>query len=410
MKSSGRSALVLALMVAGLVRGQERATGVTTFEPAHLERALAIHRRALVLDTHSDVTPKLEEASWDFSARHADGHMDIPRLRDAGFGAQFFSVYMGQTPGDGRAIKTALGRIDALHEAVRRHPEQLAMAATAADVRRIRKSGRIACLLGIEGGHIIEDSLPALRMFYRLGCRYMTLTHSFNTTWADSAGIEDGAPGEHGGLTDRGREIVREMNRLGMMVDISHVARSTFRDALAASSAPMIASHSSCRALCDHRRNLDDEQIRALAAKGGVVQINFFSGFIDPEWSKTKAAWEAEHREVLGPLAVKFKANRRAYEDAVRDFERNHPMPRTPLVVLARHVEHVAALVGWRHVGIGADWDGIPALPAEIDHCGDLPRLTALLLARGASESDLVGYLGENLLRVLEACEAVAAH
>ncbi len=380
-------------------------SGQETFRPEHLERAKALHARALVLDTHSDVTPKLEDRAWDFGARHPDGHMDLPRLREAGFGAEFFSVWMPETPGDGRAVKTALGRIDGLLETIRRHPGDLEQAFTAADIRRIRAAGRVACLLGIEGGHIIEDSLPALRMLHRLGCRYMTLTHSFNVPWADSAGIRDDVKGEHGGLTERGEEIVREMNRLGMMVDISHVSDETFEDALRVTSAPVIASHSSCRAVFKHRRNLSDDMLRAVAKSGGVVQINFFSGFVDAGWQDLRKKWEDEHKDVLGPLAAKFKANRQAYEDALEVFEREHPCPRSPFSILARHVEHAASVMGWDHVGIGADWDGIPALPAGIDHCGDLPKLTALLLARGAKEADLEKWLGLNLLRVMEACE-----
>ena len=378
------------------------------YDESHLAQARALHARALVLDTHSDVTPKLENPEWDFSARHDSGHMDIPRMKDAGFGAEFFSIYMGRTPGDGRALKTAITRIDALMQTIEKHPSELALATTVDEIRAARRSGRIACLMGIEGGHIIEDSLPGLRTLFRLGCRYMTLTHSFNTSWADSSGTNSDVVGESGGLNEFGREIVREMNRLGMMVDISHVSDSTFWAALKTSKAPLIASHSSVDGVFPHRRNLSDEMLRGLADNGGIVMINFFNGYIDPEYDGYRKAWEAKHRKELDALAAKFEANRRAYWNAVREIRKTDPIPRTSMVVLARHVEHCAKVMGWDSVGLGADWDGVSGLPEGIDHCGDLVKLTALLLARGASEAEVEGFLGANFLRVMGRCEEVA--
>ena len=379
-----------------------------SYTAEHLALANKLHQEHLVLDTHSDVTPKFENAEYDFSARSERGHMDIPRMREGGLDAEFMSIYMGNVTGEGRAIRRALVRIDSVHETVRKHPDKLALASTAADVRRIKKAGKIACLMGIEGGHIIEDSLSALRMFHRLGCRYMTLTHSFNTNWADSSGTMSDVKGEHGGLNEMGRGIVREMNRLGMMVDISHVADSTFWAAMEVSTAPLIASHSSVRGVYEHRRNLSDKMLTALAEKDGVVMVNFFSGYIDPEHDQRRKNWEKEHAAALAEMATKFKANRRAYRRARSDFTKKNPLPQTKLTVLARHVEHIAKTVGWDHVGIGADWDGVSALPEGIRHCGDLPKLTALLIARGARPEQLVGFLGENLLRVLHACEVEA--
>ena len=284
-----------------------------TYSPEHLKRARALHAKYLVLDSHSDVTPKFENPSWNFAERHDTGHMDIPRLREGGFGAQILSIYMGNTPGEGRAIRKALIRIDSVYETVRKHSEHLEIAYTAADIRRIHKSGKIACFMGVEGGHIIEDSLGALRMYHRLGCRYMTLTHSFNTNWADSAGIREAVKGQFGGLNEFGEEIVREMNRLGMMVDISHVSDATFEDALRVTTAPVIASHSSARAVNNHRRNLSDGMLRAVGKNGGVVMINFSCGFIDPDHAGVRKAWEAEHKEALDRFTKKFRANRRAY-------------------------------------------------------------------------------------------------
>ena len=358
---------------------------------------------------HSDVTPKLEDPEWDFLERHESGHMDVPRMREGGLDAEFFSIYMGETPGDGTATKRAVRRMDALLETVRRHPDVLEVALTAADVRRIRKAGRIACLMGVEGGHMIEGDLAVLRTLQRLGARYLTLTHSFHLPWADSAGTgADPGPGI-GGLNDFGRGVVRELNRLGVMVDVSHVSDATFWDVIEEASAPVVATHSSADAVFDHRRNLSDDMLRAIAKTGGVVMVNFFCGYIDPDWDERAAAWR-DGRETALQVATDEHGLKPADVRAFRrEWAREHPMPRSPLVVLARHVEHVAATIGWDRVGIGADWDGVPALPEGIDHCGDLPKLTALLLARGASEDQLRGFLGENLLRAMEGCERRAA-
>lgn len=393
-------ALISLLAVSGV--------GQSTWGPQHLERAKALHARAIVLDTHSDVTPKFHNADWDFSARHDSGHMDIPRMRDAGFDAQFLSVYMGRKPDPGTAIKEAIRRVDAVYETVRKHPTQLEIAYTAADVVRIKKAGKIACLMGIEGGHIIEDSLAALRMLHRLGCRYMTLTHSFNSVWADSSGTMSDVKGDFDGLSERGQELITEMNRIGIMVDISHVADATFWDAIQLTKAPVIASHSSVDGVFPHRRNLSDPMLRAVKKNNGVVMINFFSAYIDPDFDGYQKAWDAEHKEALDAMRTKFKANRREFRSAQREFMKTHPMKQTPLTVLARHVEYCAKVAGWDHVGMGADWDGVSALPEGIKHCGDTVKLTALLLARGANEDDLEKFLGKNLLRVMADCEKSA--
>jgi membrane dipeptidase len=244
---------------------------------------LALHRDAIVVDTHSDTTPWFQDPTWRFDERHERGHMDLPRMREGGLDVQFWSIYMGETPGRGRAIREALERIDAVHEIAARHSDEVELAGSVSDIRRIVHGGRIAFLMGVEGGHIIEESLAALRTFYRLGVRYLTLTHSFHTGWADSSGTQDTPEPVHYGLSAFGEEVVAEMNRLGMMVDVSHVSDETFWNVLRVSRAPVIASHSSVRAIADHRRNLSDEMLEALAANGGVVMINFYSGYIDPE-------------------------------------------------------------------------------------------------------------------------------
>lgn len=375
----------------------------------HPTDAAALHRDAIVIDGHSDTTPMFEDPDWRFDERHADGHEDLPRMREGGLDAQFWSIYMGPTEGRGRAIREALERIDAVHELARRHPDALEVATSAADVRRIAASGRIACLMGIEGGHIIEESLPALRTFYRLGVRYLTLTHSFHTSWADSAGINEPLPPEHHGLTPFGEAVVAEMNRLGMMVDVSHVSDETFFDALRASRAPLLASHSSVRAIANHPRNLSDEMLRALAANGGVVMINFYSGYVDEELVEPL-------RALFGELAPRFRELRERHADdpvglrrGYRDLLRGLDLPRTRLAVLLDHFDHALRVAGPDHVGIGADWDGVASMPEGLEDVSRLPALTEGLLARGHPPQVVRKVLGENLLRLLGDVERVAA-
>jgi membrane dipeptidase len=270
--------------------------------------------------------------------------------------------------------------IDGVYEQVRRHPESLEMAFTVADIRRIHQTGRIAALMGIEGGHAIEDSLAALRLFYRLGIRYMTLTHTNTNNWADAAGgISIAAEKRHNGLSDFGREVVREMNRLGMMVDISHVGDETFRDVLAVTKSPVIASHSSARALTDVPRNLSDEMLRDVARNGGVVMVNFYNGFINTEYARPGMARPTKSAQTA------------------------------TLAMLMEHFEHVIKIAGIDHVGIGSDFDGVDGLlPAGMEDVSKLPTITYELLKRGYSESDVRKVLGENLLRVMARNEAVA--
>ena len=367
-----------------------------------------LHESAIVIDGHSDVTPWLEDPEWSFLERHADGHEDLPRMREGGLDAQFFSIYLGRTEGRGRAIREAITRIDAVHELVRRHPDELALATTAADVRRIAAGGRIACLLGVEGGHIIEDSLAALRTFHRLGVRYLTLTHSFHTSWADSSGTQETLAPLHGGLTPFGEEVVRESNRLGVLVDVSHVSDATFWHALRVTRAPVIASHSSVRAVADHPRNLSDDMLRALADNGGVVMINFYSGYLD-------AALVEPLRELFSTLAPRLAALREQHADdpvalhrGFRELLRGVEIPATRLDVLLDHFDHALAVAGPDHVGIGADWDGVASMPRDLEDVSKLPALTRGLLGRGHPPEVVRKVLGENLLRVLRAAEVEA--
>jgi membrane dipeptidase len=338
--------------------------------------------------------------------------MDLPRMREGGLDVEFLSIYMGKVEGPGTgpgtAVHRAIRRIDAAWEMTRRHADQTEMALAAADVRPIVGSGKIAFLLGMEGGHMIEDDLAALRTFHRLGVRYLTLTHTFHTNWADSAGSGDPLEPRHRGLTDFGKQVVREMNRLGMMVDVSHVSEATFRDALDAGVAPPIASHSSCRALHDHPRNLTDDQLRALARKGGVVQINFYSAFVDPAYRKAADARRQRLAPEIEALRKRHGADTDAFGEARRELFRRYPLPKTPLAVLIDHLDHAIRVAGPDHVGLGADWDGVDALPEGMEDCSGLPAITVELLRRGHSEETVRRVLGENTLRVLEECEKVA--
>ncbi len=369
-------------------------------------RAAKVHASAIVLDTHADTTPFFENPEWDFGARQATGHVDIPRLREGGYDAVFWAIYMGRTPGDGAAIKRAVRRIDSVHEMVRRYPDDLMLATTARDIRRAARQGKIACLMGIEGGHIIEDELAALRMFYELGVRYMTLTHSFNTNWADAAGTGETVQEEHGGLTEFGREIVHEMNRLGMMVDVSHVADSTFWDAIGTSTAPIIASHSSCRAIADHPRNMTDEMLRALAKNGGVVQINFYPGYVDPK----RVDLFAKLRPQLDELTAKYADKPETLSAARRELFMKvlADAGPSPARWVIDHIEHAIEVAGSDHVGLGADWDGVPEMPEGLGDVSVVPWITEELLRRGHSERTVKKVMGGNLVRVMGEVERVA--
>lgn len=348
------------------------------------ERAMKLHRDAIVIDTHNDITSPIADEGFDMGARDTSGRIqtDIPRMKEGGLDAEFFSIYVASSYAkDGGAARRALQMMDGVYEQIRRHPGSLELAGTVADIRRISKAGKIASLMGIEGGHAIEDSLPALRMFYRMGIRYMTLTHTNTNNWADSAGgISVKGENRHSGLSDFGKDVVREMNRLGMMVDISHVSDETFNDCIEVSRAPLIASHSSCRALTNVPRNMSDEMLRALAKNGGVVMINFYNGFINTEYARPGM-----------PAPTK-------------------PAEKATLDMLMQHFEHAIKVAGIDHVGIGSDFDGVDGmLPPGMEDVTKLPTITYELLKRGYSEKDVRKVLGENLLRVMGEVERVSA-
>ncbi|MBI2956326.1 MAG: alpha/beta fold hydrolase [Acidobacteria bacterium] len=367
--------------------------------------AARFHQQAIVVDTHVDTPQRLLDEAFDLAPRDPRGHIDLPRMKEGGLDAAFMSIYadMRRYQGDA-ATKRALELIDTVYEQVARHPDQLLVATSAADVRRAHQQGKVALLMGMEGGTPIVNDLRLLRNFHRLGVRYLTLTHSLANDWADSSTD----PPRHNGLTDFGKEVVREMNRLGMLVDISHVSDKTFWDALEVSQAPLIASHSSCRALTNHARNMTDDMIRALAAKGGVIQITFVPGFIDQDYADAFAKIADQFWPRYRALAEQYKDDPVALEHAVERLEAEYNLPPVSWERIVEHIDHAVKLVGPDHVGLGSDFDGAP-MPDGMDDASYLPRLTQALLDRGYSEVDIKKILGGNTLRVLDEAQKVAA-
>ncbi|HEX5732823.1 MAG TPA: dipeptidase [Blastocatellia bacterium] len=371
------------------------------------ERAARLHREAIVIDTHNDITSPMTDKGYDLGARDTSGQTqtDIPRMKEGGVDAEFFAIYVsGRYAREGGSARRALDMIDDVYEQARRHPGELEMAFTSDDIRRISKKGKIAALMGIEGGHAIEDSLAALRMFYRLGVRYMTLTHSNTNNWADSSGdINNKEVKHHNGLTDFGREVVKEMNRIGMMVDISHVADKTFWDVIEVSQAPVIASHSSARQLTDIPRNMTDDMLRAVGKKGGVVMINFGSSFVNTKYVKPSPELQAKIDEARRTYAGDLDRMRQEIAKLTG------PRPRVTLDMLIDHIAHVAKVAGIDNVGLGSDFDGVGGnLPEGMEDISKLPAITYELLKRGFSESDVKKILGENFLRTMAEVERAA--
>jgi len=380
-----------------------------------LPKARQLHFSSIVVDTHDDTTQRLLDPGFDIGVRHTDGDVDIPRMREGGLGAIFFSIWMSGSVTGPEAVKRSLDQIDAVREMVRTHSKDLVLCTTAEEVRAAHAAGKIAVLIGVEGGHMIDSDLAVLRSYAALGVRYMTLTHSVNDEWADSSTDKPA----HNGLTDFGKDVVREMNRLGVIVDISHVADKTFYDALEVSRAPLIASHSSCRALCNAPRNMTDDMIRAVAtygggpnSKGGVVQVNFFSGFVSQAYWDALNAQKPEVEKAVADAKEKAKAEGREFKYADEEkIQRSYMdrIPRPPLSMLIDHIDHIAKVAGVDHVGLGSDFDGVSGqLPEGLDSPADLPKITAALMARGYSTEDCRKILGGNLLRVFREVQAVS--
>jgi len=371
------------------------------------DKARKLHFSSIVVDTHDDTTQRFLDGKFDVGERTNTGSIDIPRMKEGGLNAIFFSIWIPSKVIGPDAVRRALQQIDAVREQVRKHPNDLVLATTAAQIREAKKNDQIAALMGVEGGHMINSDLDVLRKFAGLGVRYMTLTHSGNDEWADSS--TDKAA--HNGLTDFGKDVVREMNRLGVMVDISHVSDKTFGDALAISKAPMIASHSSCRAICDAPRNMTDEMMKALAAKGGVVQINYHVGFLSQEFR------DAEKADPKINAAIEHEVTKRCGDNEAcqllegdkltREAVEQGKLPRIGYEKIIEHIDHAVKVAGADHVGLGSDFDGAN-MPYGMEDATKLPLITEALLKKGYSESDVRKILGENTLRVMSEVERVS--
>lgn len=331
---------------------------------------------------------------------------DIPRLRAGRVGGQFWSVWIPPQVRGFEAVQMTLEQIDLVKRIAARYPSDLAMAYSAADIRRVHHSGKVACLIGIEGGHQINDSLAVLRQMYAAGARYMTLTHSSNTDWADSATDN---PAHHG-MTPFGAEVVREMNRLGMLVDLSHVSEETMKAAIAVSAAPVIFSHSSARALVDHPRNVSDDVLRLVARNGGIVMVNFAPAYVSSardQWDADRSAEQARYNSP--PLTGLYIGQPERAQKALKQWDDAHAVPVVTLAQVADHIDHVRQVAGVDHVGLGSDFDGISATPQGLEGVDRYPALLAELMRRGWSDSDIAKLAGENVLRVMAAAEQVAA-
>jgi len=366
-----------------------------------------LHSRSIVIDTHADTTQRLLFDRFDLGVRHADGSIDIPRMREGGLGAIFLAVWVPGTVTGAEAVQRALRQIDAIHRQVELHSKDLAMAKSADDIRRARAAGQIAVLMAIEGGHMMNHDLGVLREYASLGVSYMTLTHTRTTDWADSSTDKQA----HNGLSDFGKKAIEEMNRLGMIVDVSHVSDKAFADVLETSEVPVLASHSSCRAICDTPRNLSDRMIEALARAGGVVQINFHMGFLSAEFRAAEKADPAIEKR------IEAEAKKRCGENVacvllesdrmIRALVAEGKLPRVEWTKIIDHVDHAVKVAGADHVGLGSDFDGAE-MPYGMEDASQLPRITEALLQKGYSESDIRKILGGNVLRLMQDVGAVA--
>jgi membrane dipeptidase len=370
-------------------------------------RAKKLHFTSIVVDTHDDTTQRFLDGKFDLGSRSATGSIDIPRMREGNLGAIFFSIWIPSKVTGPEAVDRALVQIDAVGEQVRKHPKDLVLATTATEIREARKQGKIAALLGVEGGHMINSDLAVLRSYAALGVRYMTLTHSGNDEWADSS--TDKAV--HNGLTDFGKDVVREMNRLGVMVDISHVSDKTFYHALEVSKAPLIASHSSCRSICDAPRNMTDQMMKDLAAKGGVVQINYHVGFLSQEFRNAEKANPEINKAIAAEVSRRCGENEACQilegDHITREYVAQGKLPRVEWMKIIEHIDHAVKVAGVDHVGLGSDFDGAN-MPYGMEDATKLPHITEALLQKGYSEGDVKKILGENTLRVMAEAERVS--
>ena len=383
-------------------------------DPKLWAEAQKIHRRAIIVDGHNDITGPMVDEDFDLATNsvgkyHRDGdpfHTDLARFKASGITGEFFSIYVGgnrmQTHD---SMRRAMELIDATNREIERHPKQLMGCTTASDIRRAKKLNKVCALMGIEGGYAIEDSLYALRNFYRLGVRYMTLTHNVATAWADAH-----RDIKNNGLTDFGKEVVREMNRLGMLVDISHVSEKVMQDVLDISKAPIIASHSGARGVNNHTRNVPDNVLRRLQKNGGVIMVVMYPSFLDERTNLEENERTESLRPQIEALRERFTGDQRAFRDAERRLLAENPIYVVDYKRIVDHMDHIRKVAGIDHIGLGSDFDGVPFLPAGMNGMEDLVLITYEMLRRGYSETDIKKVLGENFLRAFAQAERIAGN
>jgi membrane dipeptidase len=359
---------------------------------------------AITVDTHADTPTEYRNHPFDLGVTNKSGHFDYPRMKAGGLDAEFFAAYVPAKYAGNGAAAYCMKIMETIHEMTDRYPKWVRFAASTADIKAAVKDGKRAILIGIEGGHAIEDSLDLLRAFYRFGARYMTLTHTNSNDWADSSGDE----AKHNGLTPFGRDVVVEMNRLGMLVDISHVSDKTFYDVIVTSKAPVIASHSSSRALADHPRNMTDDMLRTLARNGGVAMVNFYPVFLSTEVARASEEREEKLKQPIADLRERFPNEGPEYVAAVRALRDANPLPAVSWKVIVDHIDHMVKVAGVDHVGIGSDFDGIGETPSGMEDVSHLPAIAVELRRRGYSESDIGKIMGENFMRVFAEVERVS--
>jgi membrane dipeptidase len=404
--------VVLTALSADITYAQTMPAGA---EPNVWAEALKIHRRAIIVDGHNDIPSPMVDEDFDLSTRstgkfHRDGdpfHTDLGRFKASGITGEFFSIYVsGSTLTTGGAMRRAMDMIDATYRESEKHPDQLMMCTTAAEIRRAKKLNKVCVLMGLEGGYAIENSLYALRNFYRLGIRYMTLTHNVSHDWADAHRGEV----KNDGLSEFGKEVVREMNRLGMLVDISHVSTKVMHDVLDVTKAPIIASHSSARGVSDHTRNVPDDVLKRVAQNGGVIMINFYPSFLDERTNKEENERSAKLKPQLDALRERFKDDPLAHNEAERKLLAENPIYVADYKRIVDHVDHIKKVAGIDHIGIGSDFDGVPFLPAGMNGMEDVVLVTYEMHRRGYSEQEIRKVLGENFLRAFAQAEKVAGN
>jgi membrane dipeptidase len=380
----------------------------TASEVKHEEDPRALHNSAILIDMHADTVQRMIDEGVDINTRLSDGHLDAARMREGGHDAQFFSIWVEPQyfgAGGKSAVERADRQIAAVRALAEEHPETWELATTAADIRRIAAAGRLAALMGLEGGYAIDERLENVEKYYRLGVRYMSPAWSVSLSWAGSSGDK---VGETRGLNEFGRAVVREMNRLGIMVDVSHVSDQTFWDIVETSTRPVIATHSGVRSIVNVPRNLTDEQLRALARTGGVCSVVFYPRFIEPGWQEAQRRVDAEIAPLVAEASRTAKgtpAQKKLARDRVREREYAKRLPPVSVARVVDHIDYIVKLVGVDHVGLGSDFDGIQSVPHDLSTVADFPNLTAELFKRGYTAADIHKILGGNMLRVMEEVE-----